>query len=84
VDDLQSPNTQEHVRVSRADERLRNYPSDRGEAWLILGFLFPLWLQNPRSKFLAVVVIALAVALISSAVIAWARRTIKRRRESER
>ena len=84
MDDLQSPTTQEHLRVSPTDERLRDYPSDRAEAWAILAFLFPIWLQNPRSKFLTFVVSALAVVLAGSAVIAFATRAIKRRRESKR
>jgi hypothetical protein len=85
VDDLQSP-TQEHLRVSHAEERLQSFRADRMEAWGVVAalLLIPLIYSWDLFPAMAAVAAVLAVVLLTSTGASWAwRKLFKRHHESE-
>jgi hypothetical protein len=86
VDDLQS-RTQEHLRGSHTEERLRSFRSDRVEAWGVVGalLLIPLIYSWDMFPVMAAVAGVLAAILLASTIIsvAW-RKLFKRPREGKR
>jgi hypothetical protein len=83
VDDLQSP-TQDHLRGSHAEERLRSFRSDRVEAWGVVGalVLLPLIYSWDMFPVMATLAAVLAAILLASTIVsvAW-RKLFKRHRE---
>jgi len=80
VDDLQSP-TQEHLRGSPTEERLRSFRSDRMEAWGVIGALLlaPLVYSWDMFPVMASVAGVLAAILLASTIISLAWRKLFKR-----
>ena len=86
MNDLESP-SQENLRVSPTDERLRSFSSDRAEAWGIAigvpltALVYGAWDALPTAALVGGV---LAAILVGSAVISKAWRKLFRPRNIER